>query len=103
MRVLAEKRQGVRPSRYASHGHVRAHPWPRPLMALSQRFGSCAGASVLSKSPGACTAVRMLFRARAMEFEFELAVLRCVAMRMGRSRQGLMAMDSRFGSWDPGL
>ena len=32
-------------------------PHPRPLIALSQRFRSCTGASVLPKSLGACTAV----------------------------------------------
>ena len=32
-------------------------PYPRPLIALSQRFRSCTGTSVLPKSLGSCTAV----------------------------------------------
>ena len=32
-------------------------PYPRPLVALSPRFRSCTGTSVLSKSPRYCTAV----------------------------------------------
>ena len=39
-------------------------PYPRPLIALSQRFRSCTGTSVLPKSLGSCTAVgaRLTYR-----------------------------------------
>ena len=37
-------------------------PYPRPLIALSQRFRSCTGTSVLSVCPGSYSVVRVLER-----------------------------------------